>query len=75
MTKKSEIKYVDAMNKIQEILRKIELESEHIDVDDLISEVEEAASLIQHCKKKLFNTEAKVQKVLEKLEDKNAPES
>ena len=68
MAAKKDIKYVDAMVKIDEILKKVESDSENVDVDKLIDNVEEAASLILLCKKKLFNTEAKIEKVFEKLE-------
>ena len=71
MTVKKNATYQSAMNRIQEILKKIESGSEETDIDDLSKDVEEAASLIVLCKEKLFSTEAKIQKVLESL-DKDA---
>ncbi len=69
MAQKKEINYADAMRRIKTILSKIETDSEDVDVDSLIGDVEEAATLILECKKKLFNTETKIEKVLDTLEE------
>jgi len=67
--KKNSMRYVDAMSRIQAILKEIESQADKIDIDDLMKDVEEAASLITLCKKKLYSTEVKIQEVLEKLGD------
>jgi exodeoxyribonuclease VII small subunit len=68
MGQEKDINYSDAMRRIKTILSKIETDSADVDVDGLIGEVEEAASLILACKKKLHNTETKIEKVLDTLE-------
>ena len=67
MTGKKDISYEDAMRKIQALLRKFETNTEKADIDNLLNDVEEAASLITLCKKKLFETEAKINEVLDNL--------
>ena len=68
MNKKKETTYANAMEKILKILEKIETSNEKTDIDSLIEDVEEAASLITLCKTKLHNAEVKIQNVLESLE-------
>ena len=69
VTEKKNIKYVNAMRDIQAILKRIESGSEQIDIDELITDVEKAASLISFCKRKLYATETKIQTVLDKLDE------
>jgi exodeoxyribonuclease VII small subunit len=68
MTKKNELSYAQSMEKIQKILSRIETSNEKSDIDSLIKDVEEAASLITLCRNKLMNAETKIQTVLESLE-------
>lgn len=60
-----EMKYSDAMKKIEEILG--EIESEDVDIDDLSSKVKEAKDLITLCKNKIEKTSMEVKKVVEDL--------
>ena len=75
MTGKKKLRYVEAMERIQTILSKIEADPGRVDIDSLIQDVEEAASLISCCKEKLFNAEAKIQKVLNSIDDDSERQS
>lgn len=57
-----EIKYEDALRKLEEIARK--MESGEYDVDQLSQKLKEAQSLIKTCKDKLANADAEIQKLL-----------
>ena len=65
---KKQLSYIEAMSQIKEILGKLENESELIDMDVLLKEVENAAELLTFCKNKLDKSELKINKVLEDLE-------
>ena len=67
----SDIKYTKAIQKLDEIIAKIE--SEEIDVDELSVKVKEAVELIKVCKAKIEKAELEVKKVVEHfdLEEKN----
>ena len=70
--KKNSLKYGEARQKLEEILR--EIEGSEVDVDDLSDRVKEAAELIQICRDKLQKTRAEVEKVVSEMElDKEAP--
>ena len=57
-----ELGYRKSIEEIEAILSKIE--NGETDIDDLTSEIKRAASLLQECKKKLFQTEKEVAKIL-----------
>lgn len=61
-----DIKYQKAVEKLDEIISKIENES--IDVDELSLKVKEAVDLIKICKSKIEKAELEVKKVVENLE-------
>ncbi len=61
MTK--QIKYGEAVQKLEEIIAKIE--SEEIDVDELSQKVKDAVVLINTCKEKIEKAELEVKKVVE----------
>ena len=61
------ISYGEAIERLNEILVKIE--SGELDIDDLTTHVKKAAELIKTCKKKLYETEAEVEKILQDLEE------
>ncbi len=61
-----ELKYSDAMKRIEEILN--EIEGEKVDIDDLSVCVKEAVGLIKSCKKKIEETSMEVKNVVEELE-------
>lgn len=66
----AELKYQKAMEKLEEIIARIE--SEDIDVDELSQKVKDAAELIQACKQRIDKAEMDVQKVVKDFE-KAAP--
>lgn len=59
----AEVKYSKAMEKLDEIIGKIE--NEEIDVDELSEKVKEAVDLIKTCKKKIEKAEVEVKKVVD----------
>ena len=61
MTK--QVKYSEAVKKLEEIIAKIE--SEEIDVDQLSKKVKDAVELINICKEKIQKAELEVKKVVE----------
>ena len=61
-----DIKYSKAMQKIDNIIEKIE--NENIDVDELSEKVKEAVGLIKVCKDKIEKSEIKVKQVVDSLE-------
>jgi exodeoxyribonuclease VII small subunit len=62
----AEVKYSKAVEKLDEIIAKIETES--IDVDELSVKVKEAVELIKVCKIKIEKAELEVKKVVENLD-------
>lgn len=62
-----EMKYSKALQRLEEIINKIE--SEEIDVDDLSARVKEAVELIRICKKKIEKAEMEVKEVVDKFEE------
>lgn len=62
----ADVKYSKAVEKLDDIIRKIE--SEDIDVDELSLKVKEAVELVKMCKSKIEKAELEVKKVVEDLE-------
>lgn len=62
----AEVKYSKAVEKLDEIIAKIE--SESIDIDELSVKVKEAVELIKVCKTKIEKAELEVRKVVENLD-------
>lgn len=62
----ADIKYSKAVEKLDEIIRKIE--SEDIDVDELSLKVKEAVELVKMCKAKIEKAELEVKKVVDDLD-------
>ncbi|MDD2982238.1 MAG: exodeoxyribonuclease VII small subunit [Crocinitomicaceae bacterium] len=62
-----EIKYTDAFEELQDIVR--EIEDGEISVDELSIKVKRAAFLIKVCKSKLTSTEEDVNEILKDLEE------
>ncbi len=58
--------YDKAIDEIESIIE--EIENETLDVDKLSEKVKRASSLIQQCKKKLADTKAEVDHLLNNLE-------
>ena len=58
--------YEEAFEQLQSILKKIE--SGELNVDQLTTQVKEAAGLIKFCKSKLFETETEIENILKDLD-------
>ena len=63
---KQQIKYGEAIEEIEKILKQIE--NEELDVDDLTSKVKRVSELLSLCRKKLRNTEEEVEKIIKDIE-------
>ena len=61
--KKEKITYEEAIQRIEEITKKIE--SGEMDIDSLANSLKEAKELVQFCKEKLTKVEADVKKILD----------
>ncbi len=57
-----DIKYSEAVNEIEDILRQIE--NEELDVDDLSEKVKRAYFLLRLCKDKLHTTEKDIENIM-----------
>jgi exodeoxyribonuclease VII small subunit len=67
----ADLKYTKAVQKLDEII--IKIESEEIDVDELSVNVKEAVELIKLCKAKIEKAEMEVKKVVENFDiEKNS---
>ena len=62
----ADLKYTKAVQKLDEII--IKIESEEIDVDELSLNVKEAVELIKLCKAKIEKAEMEVKKVVENFD-------
>lgn len=62
-----ELKYTEAFEELQTIVR--EIEEGEISIDDLSHKVKRAALLIKICKTKLTQTEEDVQAILRELDE------
>ncbi|MBO4664202.1 MAG: exodeoxyribonuclease VII small subunit [Bacteroidaceae bacterium] len=61
--KKEKITYEEAIQRIEEITKKIE--SGEMDIDSLATSLKEAKELVQFCKDKLTKVESDVKKILD----------
>ncbi len=59
----ADIKYSKALEKLEEIIHRIE--NEEIDIDDLSEKVKEAAALVKVCKDKITKAEIEVKEVVD----------
>lgn len=66
---KKPVKYSEAMEELNSILR--DLESERIDVDEVSLKVKRATELIKVCREKIEHTELEVRKIVKEF-DKDA---
>ncbi len=64
---KIKLSYKEAITELNQIVSKIE--SEEVEVDDLLSQVNRATSLIKFCKNKLHGTQKEIKDALEELND------
>ena len=58
-----ELTYEKAMNRLEEIVKKIE--GGEMDIDSLAANLKEAKTLVEYCKEKLTKVEAEVNKCLD----------
>lgn len=66
MTKEKQIKYGEAIEEIEKILKQIE--NEELDVDELTYKVKRVSELLSICKKKLRTTEEEVAQIIHDIE-------
>ena len=59
----ADIKQSKALEKLEDIIRRIE--NEEIDIDELSEKVKEAAGLVKICKDKITKAEVEVKEVVE----------
>lgn len=59
--------YKDAVAEIEMLLHK--MENDEPDIDAMVAQVKRVSELLTFCKKKLFETEQEVQKVLDAMEN------
>jgi len=64
-----DVKYAKAVERLDEIIEKIE--SEEIDVDELSSQVKEAVGLIKTCQDKIEKADLEVKKVVDGFKEKS----
>ena len=62
----AEIKYSKAIERLEDIVSKIE--NEEIDIDELSLKAKEAVSLIKACKERIEKAEMEVKQVVEEFE-------
>jgi exodeoxyribonuclease VII small subunit len=65
MAKSSSVDYAKSMQKLEEIIEKIE--GEEIDIDELSEKVSEAVVLIKACKEKIEKSELEIKKIVDGL--------
>ena len=66
----TENKYSKSIAKLEEIINRID--NQKIDVDELSSQVKEAATLIKECKSKIDKAELEVKKVVENFKEEDS---
>ena len=59
----ADIKYSKALEKLEDIIQRIE--NEEIDIDELSEKVREAAALVKVCKDKILKAEIDVKEVVD----------
>lgn len=67
-----DLKYEDALKKLEEIVNL--LERKEIKIDQLADKVKEAKALVDYCREKLEKTEEEISKIIEPLKGNDAPE-
>lgn len=61
-----DMKYSKAMERLEDIIKKIE--NEEVDIDELSGRVKEAVSLVRLCKEKIEKADLEVKEVVEGFE-------
>jgi exodeoxyribonuclease VII small subunit len=67
MAKKKKLGYEESLNKLEEILKRVE--NEEIPIDQLTELVNESMNLLKNCKAMLKGTEQRVEEAFHDLED------
>ncbi len=67
MKLEKDLKYEEALERLQEIVAL--LERKEIKIDDLSDKVKEAKALVEFCREKLDKTETEINKIIEPNED------
>ncbi len=62
-----ELKYEDAMKRLEEIV--LQIENGEMDIDSLADRLKEAKSLMAFCKSKLLNVEEEVNKIMSEQQE------
>lgn len=65
--KAEELKFGDAVDELEAILRRVE--GEEIDIDSLAEELRRAAELLEVCRSKIKKAEVEVTQIVQSLED------
>ena len=60
--KKTELKYSDAVKRLNEIVE--EIEGQEVDIDTLADKLKEAKKILKQCKDKRYEVDKSIQKVL-----------
>ena len=66
----ADIKYSKALEKLEDIINKIE--NDEIDIDDLADKVKEAAALVKTCRAKITKAELEVKDVVDSFDNETA---
>ena len=66
---KKNFKYEEAVEQLEQIVRK--MENDELDIDSLTDELRKAQELIKLCKAKLTSTDTEIKKMLEKDKTEN----
>ena len=70
MSDEIDLKFSDAMDELEEILRRIE--DDEVELDELADEVARASELISACRSKIERTEEEVKSILAGLDSEDA---
>ena len=65
--KAEDLKFGDALEELEAILRRVE--SEEIDIDSLAEELRRAAQLLEVCRGKIKRAEVEVTQIVQRLEE------
>ncbi len=71
--KADELRFGQAMERLEGILRRVE--EEEVDIDELGERVKEASRLIELCRAKIRKADLEVTQIVQALEEPSEPES
>ena len=63
----ADLRFGEAINELESILRRVE--SEEIDIDDLADELKNAAQLLEVCREKIRKAELEVTQIVQALDE------